>query len=327
MENKSHALAAGSFVLLLGAALISLAVWLTRDTRALQVYELAGAVNVSGLQPQASVRYSGVAVGKVSSIALDPQAPGQVLVRIAVEDSAPISTRTSASLGFQGVTGLAFIQLVDAPVADASAPTSAVPTRLPPGSRMQLKPGLMSQLSDRGERLLGQLEQTSGYLNQLLSPANQQALLGAVNHMGQAAAELQQLSVQTRSTLPALVQSGQETLDVVKTTAKRVGDSADAARVSARAFQRFSERMTAPGGTLEQLDLGADVLVATGQTLRSSTLPRVDQVLQDAARSTRQLGELSQTLSDNPQALLLGKPTLQPGPGEPGFTAPKPGAH
>lgn len=322
MENKSHALAAGSFVLLLMAALISLAVWLTRDTRALQVYELAGAVNVSGLQPQASVRYFGVPVGKVSSMGLDPQTPGQVLVRIAVEDTAPLTTRSFATLGFQGVTGLAYIQLADAPADPASAPA----TPLPPGSRMLLKPGLLSQLTDRGERLLGQLEQTSQHVNQLLAPGNQQALMGAVKHIGQAAAELQQLTAQTRRTLPALLASGQETLDVVKATSKRVGDSADAARVSASTFQHFSERMTAPGGTLEQINLGADVLVATGQTLRSNTLPRVDQALQAAERTSQQLGELTQSLTDNPQALLLGKPALLPGPGEPGFAAPPPAA-
>jgi phospholipid/cholesterol/gamma-HCH transport system substrate-binding protein len=103
-----------------------------------------------------------------------------------------------------------------------------------------------------------------------------------------------------------------------------VGDSADAARTSAQSFERVTQRMNAPGGTLDQLHLGADVLVATGQSLRVNTLPRVDQAVQDAARTTRQLGELTQTLTDNPQALLLGKPALMPGPGEPGFFPPQP---
>lgn len=318
MENKSHALAAGSFVLLLTAVLISLAVWLTRDNRALHEYELAGAVNVSGLQPQANVRYSGVSIGKVSSIRLDPHTRGQVLVRISVDDDAPINTSTFASLGFQGVTGLAFIQLDDAPPAGASV----IAERLPPNSRMLLKPGLMSKLTDRAEQLLGQLEQSSQRVNQLLSPANQQALVGTVNQIGQAAAELRQLTAQTRSTLPALAQSSQDTLALVQATSKRVGDSADAARTSARAFQRVTERMYAPGGTLDQLNQGADVLVATGQTLQSVTLPRVNRTVSEAARTTQQLGELTQAITRNPQALLLGAPAPSPGPGEPGFAPP-----
>lgn len=320
MENKSHALAAGSFVLLLGAVLVSLAMWLTRDTRALNVYELTGAVNISGLQPQASVRFQGVPIGKVTAIGLDPTTRGQVRVSIAVGDNAPISTRTYASLGYQGVTGLAFIQLDDA--APDPDTTNTEPARLPPNSRMTLKPGLMSKLSDRGERLLEQLEQSSQRVNQLLSDNNQQTLMRAVSEIGLAATELRQLTAQTRGTLPTLLTASQDTLDVVKLTSKRVGDSADEARASARAFRMVTERMYAPGGTLDKLSQGADILVATGQTLRINTLPRVDQAVLDASRTTRQLGELTQTLTDNPQAMLLGKPTTPPGPGEPGFSAP-----
>ena len=101
-----------------------------------------------------------------------------------------------------------------------------------------------------------------------------------------------------------------------------MGDSADEARASALAFRRVTERMYAPEGTLDQLDRGADILVATGQTLRINTLPRVNLAVTEAARTTRQLGDLTQTLTDNPQAILLGKPTTPPGPGEPGFALP-----
>ena len=57
MENKSHALAAGVFVLAVVALLAGLAIWLTRDTREYNVYELTTKDGVSGLQPQATVRY------------------------------------------------------------------------------------------------------------------------------------------------------------------------------------------------------------------------------------------------------------------------------
>ena len=80
MENKSHALAAGTFVALLMALVIALSVWLTRDTRDLQTYELSSPDAVTGLQPQAAVRYKGVNIGKVTAISLDPQKSGNVLV-------------------------------------------------------------------------------------------------------------------------------------------------------------------------------------------------------------------------------------------------------
>ena len=80
MENKSHALAAGIFVLVVAAMLAGLAVWLTRDNANYEQYELSTRDGVSGLQPQAAVRYKGVAVGKVTRIGFDPQVNGNVLI-------------------------------------------------------------------------------------------------------------------------------------------------------------------------------------------------------------------------------------------------------
>jgi phospholipid/cholesterol/gamma-HCH transport system substrate-binding protein len=232
-----------------------------------------------------------------------------------VEAEAPISTATQASLGYQGVTGLAFIALEDAGVPG---------TPLPADSRIPLKPGLMGRLTDQGERILTQLEMAGTRINQLLSPDNQQALMSTVRQFGQTAAELQQLTSQARQAWPDLAQTSRDTLASMKATSISVGRSADEARASAYAFRLVTERMYAPGGTLDRLDLGADILVATGTSLRISTLPLVDQAVLEAAHTTHQLGELTQALSDNPQALLLGKPVAPPGPGEPGFAAPAP---
>lgn len=319
MENKSHALAAGLFVLFVTALLVALAVWLTRDTRQLRSYELAGSVNLSGLQPQANVRYQGVPVGKVTDISLDPQTRGQVLVRIAVDDLAPISSSTFATLGYQGVTGLAYIQLDDSAPADGTKPPGAP---LGDNSRIPLRPGLVSQLTERGEQMLGQLDEAARRLNQLLSSQNQQTLMTTMGHLGQAASEIGRLTAQTRAILPEMAQGTRDSLATLKAASVRLGDSADAARTSAGAFQRLTERMAAPGGSLDQLGQGVEVWVATNQILQGVTLPRLNLLAQDVARSTRQIGDLALTLRDTPQALLLGAPAPLPGPGEPGFSAP-----
>ena len=41
MENKSHALGAGAFVLLVAALLVTLAAWLTRDTGENRLFEIS----------------------------------------------------------------------------------------------------------------------------------------------------------------------------------------------------------------------------------------------------------------------------------------------
>ena len=62
MENKSHALAAGAFVVLVAALLVALAAWLSRDSGRHRIFEIASREGVTGLQEQAPVRYKGLAV-------------------------------------------------------------------------------------------------------------------------------------------------------------------------------------------------------------------------------------------------------------------------
>ena len=312
MENKSHALAAGTFVLVVLALLVALAVWLTRDTRDLRVYELSSKGAVTGLQPQATVRFKGVNVGKVTSIGFDPLVPGNVLLRIAIDDEAPITQSTFATLGFQGVTGLAFLQLDDSGESKVALPDGHMPP-----ARIPMRPSLLSRLSDQGASILTQLEETSRRVNLLLAPDNQKKLMGAIGDIGQAAAQFGP----DRLNLPRLVQEANATLKTFQDTSVRVGESADEARRSARAFRTVTERMSEKGGTLDQLAQGVGTLATTGQTLNAATLPRLNHAVDDAARTVRQVGRAATTVTDNPQSLIFGNGPITPGPGEPGFSA------
>lgn len=328
MENKSHALAAGAFVLGVATLLVVMAVWLTRDNAEKRVFEISSREGVTGLQPQAGVRYKGVAVGRVSAIELDRKTVGNVLVRISVNETAPITQSTFATLGFQGVTGLAFIQLDDS--GESSQPLATAPEQI---ARIPMRPGLMSRLTEQGGNLVAQLEQASQRVNLLLAPDNQKNLMGAIGNLGQAATHISQLSQQAervlgaqagdgRMSLPQLVQDASASLKSMQATSERLSASADAVRVSSDAFRRMSVRMSEPGGTLDKIAEGSSALVATGQTLNSTLVPRLNRTADDTARAMRQVGRVADSVSDNPQSLILGKGQLQPGPGERGFVAP-----
>ena len=329
MENKSHALAAGAFVLALCALLAAVAVWLSRDTSEQRVYEISSREGVIGLQPQAGVRYKGVLVGRVTAIDLDPNTLGNVLVRIAVNERAPITTTTFASLGFQGVTGLSFVQLDDpAESSPALATHGNAPARIP------MRAGLVSRLTAQGGNLLNQLEQASQRLNGLLAQDNQQNLMAAVNNLGEAAASMQQLIRRADAALagqggagsvnlPQLAEQADATLKTLKATAERLQDSAEVVRNSATEFRRLSVRMTEPDGTLDKIGRSTEALANTSQNINRNVVPRLNRTADDAARAARQVGTLAEGLSDNPQSLLTGKGPVPPGPGEPGFTPPQ----
>ncbi len=328
MENKSHAFAAGAFVLLVAGLLVAMAVWLTRDTGEHRVYELSSREAVTGLQPQAGVRFKGVNVGKVMSIGFDPVTVGNVLIRISTDDLAPITRSTFATLGFQGVTGLAFIQLDDSGESkEALVSSDATAPRIP------MRPSLLSKLSDQGTTILVQIEETSRRLNQLLDPAHQKALFGTVESFGLAANGIQKFAANAdkildaqfgpeKMNLPKLAEDMSTTLKSMQATSDSVSASADEAKASAAEFKGVSQSLTKPGGLLDKLGESSDSLTGLGQSLSANTLPRVNRTTEEAARTARQLGRAVNAVNDNPQALIFGNGPVLPGPGEAGFTAP-----
>lgn len=307
MENKAHALAAGTFVLLVTALLVALAVWLTRQVGEVRSYEVSTRDAVTGLQSQAPVRFRGVKVGKVAQIGFDAQATGQVLVRLELDAQAPITRSTYATLGYQGLTGIAFVQLDDS--GESREPLPAVAGQAP---RIPMRPGLMDQWSRQGERILGQLEETSRRVNQLLAPENQQALRKSIDALGEAAAALP----------PALREAG-ASFQSMREAAGTVSASAEQVRKTAADYSRLAQRLQQPGGTLEQLQQGVGALATTGQTVQQTSLPRLNRTLDDAGRTLRQVGRAAAALDEHPQALIYGPVLSLPGPGEPGFVVPR----
>ncbi|MBL0421065.1 MCE family protein [Ramlibacter sp. AW1] len=320
MENKAHALAAGIFVVVAAALLLLLAAWLTRDTAQYRTYEISTRESVTGLQEQAPVRLRGVEVGKVEHIGFDPRQPGHVLVRLAVDPRAPVSRETFATLGFQGVTGLAYVQLDDS---GQPAPPLAAEDGVP---RIPLRPGLVSRLQDRGEEIMAQFEQLTGRLNQLLSQPNQDRVAAALEGIEQAANSVTRFSQQTSRILDA--QLGPERVSIPEAV-RNISGAADSLRQTAvearNALQPLGDitrQLGAPGGPVDRLGEGASALAGAAETFGSTTLPRINRMADEATRAARELQGVASSLQENPQSLLFGPGRVPAGPGESGFVPP-----
>ena len=342
MENKSHALAAGAFVILVTAVLIGLAAWLMRDTRIRDSLEFSTRESVTGLAEQAPVRYRGIAVGKVDAIEFDPKARGNVLVTLAINQGTPITKSTYAVLGYQGVTGLAYVQLDDDgssnDLLDLSGNTAP---------RIILKPSLLSKLSDQGANLLVQIEETAKRVNLLLAPENQKALIGSVQAVGASASNVsaQVTAMQKildaqfgpeRTDIPALIKDTRGTMQALQSTAGELNKTAQAATQAVSSMGGVAQRIAEKGGTLDSMNDGlksmntaaqsvgqsAQTIGQSAQSLSANTLPKATRMADDAARAARSTDRVIKELGDNPQSLIFGNATVPPGPGERGFVAP-----
>lgn len=335
MENKSHALAAGAFVILVTALLVALAAWLMRDTRIRDTLEFSTRESVTGLQAQAAVRYRGIAVGKVENIEFDPKQRGNVLVSLAIDQGTPITKSTFAVLGYQGVTGLAYVQLDD----DGS---SNELLNLSGGSppRIILKPSLLSKFSDQGANILIQIEETTKRLNQLLAPENQKVLIGSVQAVGASASNFSQqvtamqkiLDAQfgpERTDIPALVKDTRGAMQSLASTSTELNKTAQDTTKALNTLNALGQRVAEKGGTLDRVNEGLASVQTTvqavgqsAQALSATTLPRATRLADDAARAARSTDRVIKELGDNPQSLIFGNAPIPPGPGERGFSAP-----
>jgi phospholipid/cholesterol/gamma-HCH transport system substrate-binding protein len=113
METQARHLLVGGFVLAMLTAVFIAIVWLARvdPARKALFYDIYFTGSVTGLVEGAPVRYSGVQIGRVDDISLDPGNVEQVLVRIEVDRPAIIKEDAVASLELQGITGYAFVQI------------------------------------------------------------------------------------------------------------------------------------------------------------------------------------------------------------------------
>ena len=113
METRAHHVLIGLFTVIVVAGALLFGLWLAKssvDTE-FKDYEVVFNEAVSGLSKGSSVQYSGIKVGDVVALRLDPKDPRRVLARIRLGGDTPIKEDTQAKLALTGVTGTSIIQL------------------------------------------------------------------------------------------------------------------------------------------------------------------------------------------------------------------------
>ena len=120
MEMRAHYILIGSFVMFAVAMAFLFVLRVTSTQGNFDTYEVIFEERVTGLSNGSIVRYNGIQVGEVESLILDPEDPSNVIARVRVNETTPVTTDTTVELEPVGFTGLAIIQFVggskDAPL-------------------------------------------------------------------------------------------------------------------------------------------------------------------------------------------------------------------
>lgn len=299
----------GLFVLVLGAVLIIIALWLASGGAMHKKYDLYLAVedeSVAGLNLNAPVKYSGVDVGKVQEIRLDPSDPKRVNLIFAIEHGTPIKEDTEAVLKTQGLTGIAYVELsggaADAPLLRA-APGSEYPV-------IRTKPSLSARLENVLTSVLAKLDSTSANINAILSDENRAALTSALADIAAVAHTI----AARKDTIDAGMASAARTFANTAGATAKLGPVIDRIGRSAEAVEKMGNEVARAGAGAGKtaVSIGADIKRFTAETL-----PELERLLGELSVLTASLRRLSEQTERDPRGLLFGRKPVQEGPGEP----------
>ena len=305
MENRAHALVAGVFTLLLGAAAAFSIWWFGGKHEATKEYAVVTRNNVTGLSLQGQVRYRGIRVGKVETIELDPQDLRNILIRISIDRNVPVTQGTTAKLGYQGVTGIAHILLED-------SGTDPTPLRTTGGDlgRIAMQSSLIEELSETGGATLRQARDLLAKANLVLDDDNRKHLGKILANLEATTANSNEVAVQLRKLLAT------ENLRLLNDTLLGAAQAAGETGPLLAESRRLVVGLQPVGDKLGQL-------IGDPSTGGIATLvDRLNEVSGELSANSRQLNRVLQMLEESPQSLIFGPPQHAPGPGEAGFVTP-----
>ncbi|HSD38617.1 MAG TPA: MlaD family protein [Rhodocyclaceae bacterium] len=306
MENRAHAFAVGLVALLLIGGVLLTLWWFGGGGEEFRTYELETSKGVTGLNNQAAVRFRGVRVGRVMSIALDDADPYKVIVEIRVRKDVPMTHGTTATLGYQGLTGNAFVLLDDS----GKDRRPLLPVGQDP-VRIALQPGLMEQVNDTGRRVLGRLDEASQNFAKLMSPQNVERMDTMLKNLASSTEHLNK----TLEQAPLLV--GDVRRIVSPQTAEQlhvaIANFSEASKKVSPAIDNWNRtlgKVEAAGARINQL--GADL--QTG--LIGDTLPRINALATELQGTSLHLNSFLDDAQRSPQSFLFGREASTLGPGE-----------
>lgn len=302
----------GVFVLGLGGVAIALALWLASGGVSLgrhDRYVVRFEESVSGLSRGAPVKFRGVPVGTVRELTLDRADPDRVRVLLEVAPGTPIARDTLATLAFQGLTGMANIELAGGGHQAPLAPTPGEPYPL-----IRTAPSTMRRLEDQVTALVGDLRQAARSANGLLDEDTRAALRGAVADVHRLSATLAGRS----SEIDAALRDGAGALRKVHDAATRLPALVERLERGAGAVERAAEEARRLGVAGRQaVGTTSRAAGAAGRTLRQldgESLVELRRLLQQMTEAASTLDRVSGELERSRGALLGGRqPPLGPG--------------
>jgi phospholipid/cholesterol/gamma-HCH transport system substrate-binding protein len=312
METRASYVLIGAFTL--GVLLLTMlfVLWLGKWQldREWDEYDVVFREAVTGLSVGGAVQFNGIQVGAVRQLILAPEDARRVIARIRVAGGTPVTVDTTARLTFQGLTGVAIIQLAGGKPGSAKLVAGVDEVR----PRIIADDSALQKLLASGEDVVANVNTVIVSLSRFLNEENVRRLSTSIENIerissavgdrsddiGQAIGDLAEASAQLKRTLEgteALVAKLDAAAD--STRALMDGEARDAL-AAARESLGEVKRLAANANAVIEENRGS-IDSATGRGLA-----QVGPTLVELRATLRELERVATRIEEDPSALLNG---------------------
>nr|MBF0683940.1 MCE family protein [Pseudomonas sp.] len=308
METRAHHVLIGLFtVLAVGSALL-FALWLGKSSidQEYNYYDVGFSQAVSGLSRGSAVEYSGIKVGDVTDLWLEPEDPRKVRARIRVYGDTPIRQNTRARLALANITGSMIIQLHGG---TPTSPRLEGERRNPP--LIVADPSPLAALLENGEDLMSNINNLLVSANKIFSDENTTRLSQTLTHLEQATSVLAEQRGDLSNALRQFSQLGEQTNGVLADISQLTRNANGLVDGQGRSLLNSAEQSMA---ALERATTRLDSLLADNQGALNNGLQGFNELgpaINELRTTLGALRRVTQRLEDNPGGFLLGRDKLQ----------------
>ena len=269
METRANYVLVGAFAILGLLGLLGFFLWFANVELDRQfAYYDVDFDSVSGLSAASDVRFAGLPVGQVVSVALSPANDGRIRVRVEIGAETPVRTDSVATIEAQGVTGVAYVGI------SSGTPEAPLLRDAQEGVPMiEAGRSMLQSLTQDAPEILSETLDLVRDLRELMGGENRQRIENILANVEQSSISfgdaLEDFSGVTGavSTFASEIQRFNSTLDGVSRDFGGVLDEAEQALASINALSEETRGVVARGGaTLDRAEgtLGAADAYITG---------------------------------------------------------------
>ena len=246
--------------------------------------------SLSGLEQGATVKFSGVPIGKVDKISYLPNDLQRVRVEMKIQSDFPMKVDMVATTGAMGITGLKYIEIT-------GGTNEAAP--LKPGEEIATKISTISHITGKAEAIVAKVELLLNHLNEISNPDSIKGIKRIIDNVAGITDEVKGFVAETKPNIVRITGTTNHLVTRLDSIAQDIRGLTATLETSIR-----GDRI---GNAITQIDSAATALKSVAENvalLVRQSREDVTATMENIRQASENADQLTRNLVENPSLLL-----------------------